>query len=97
MLLSILNDIDLLESRLAKQGPDVGETEPLCVIIHAGTTVDAQGHLISAGGRVLAVVGLGDDIEEARGRAYTSIGEIQLDGSFYRRDIAAAAARLVVS
>jgi phosphoribosylamine---glycine ligase len=46
---------------------------------------------------VLAVVGLGDDIEEARGRAYTSIGEIQLDGSFYRRDIAAAAARLVVS
>ena len=67
------------------------------VVIHAGTAVDPQGNLISAGGRVLAVVGLGDDIEEARGRAYTSIGDIGLDGSFYRRDIAAVAARLVVS
>jgi phosphoribosylamine---glycine ligase len=67
------------------------------VIIHAGTAVDPQGNLISAGGRVLTVVGLGEDIEGARSRAYQSIGEIQLDGSFYRRDIAAAAARLVVS
>jgi phosphoribosylamine--glycine ligase len=67
------------------------------VVIHAGTAVDPQRNLISAGGRVLAVVGLGDDIEEARGRAYASIGEIQLAGSFYRRDIAAVAGRLVVS
>jgi phosphoribosylamine---glycine ligase len=67
------------------------------VVIHAGTAIDPQGNLISAGGRVLAVVGLGEDIEEARSRAYQSIGEIQLDGSFYRRDIAAAAARLMVS
>jgi phosphoribosylamine---glycine ligase len=67
------------------------------VIIHAGTAVDPQGNLISAGGRVLTVVGLGEDIEAARSWAYQSIGEIQLDGSFYRRDIAAAAARLVVS
>ncbi|HEY6687102.1 MAG TPA: phosphoribosylamine--glycine ligase [Propionibacteriaceae bacterium] len=66
------------------------------VIIHAGTARDPQGNLISAGGRVLAVVGLGEDIEAARGRAYESIGEIQLEGSFYRSDIAAAAARLAV-
>jgi phosphoribosylamine--glycine ligase len=66
------------------------------VIIHAGTARDPQGNLISTGGRVLAVVGLGEDIEAARGRAYESIGQIQLDGSFYRRDIAAAAARLAV-
>ena len=45
---------------------------------------------------MLAVVGLGEDIEAARGRAYESIGEIQLEGSFYRSDIAAAAARLAV-
>jgi phosphoribosylamine--glycine ligase len=51
---------------------------------------------MSAGGRVLNVVGLGSDIEEARERAYESIGKIQLDGSFYRRDIAKAAARLAV-
>ena len=52
---------------------------------------DPQGNLISAGGRVLAVVGLGEDIEAARGRAYESIAEIRLDGSFYRHDIAAVA------
>jgi phosphoribosylamine---glycine ligase len=67
------------------------------MIIHAGTAVDSQGNLISAGGRVLAVVGLGEDIEEARGQAYESIGKIQLEGAFYRQDIAAVAARLVVS
>jgi phosphoribosylamine---glycine ligase len=66
-------------------------------VIHAGTALDSQGNLISAGGRVLAVVGLGEDIEAARGRAYESIAEIQLEGSFYRRDIAASAARLAVS
>ena len=68
------------------------------MIIHAGTARDSQGNLISAGGRVLAVVGLGDGIEEARGQAYESIENIRLEGAFYRRDIAAAAAaRLVVS
>ena len=66
-------------------------------VIHAGTALDQQGSLISAGGRVLAVVGLGEDIEAARGRAYESIAEIQLDGSFYRHDIAATAARLAVN
>jgi phosphoribosylamine--glycine ligase len=76
-------------------------------VLQAGTTRDPQGNLISAGGRVLAVVGLGEDIEAARDRAYESIAEIRLDGSFYRHDIAAGAdfrrastagaARLVVS
>jgi phosphoribosylamine--glycine ligase len=63
------------------------------MIIHAGTARNPQGNLISGGGRVLAVVGLGEEIEAARGQAYESIGQIQLDGSFYRRDIAEAAAR----
>jgi phosphoribosylamine---glycine ligase len=62
------------------------------LIIHAGIARDQEGNLISAGGRVLAVVGLGGDIAAARGRAYESIAQIQLDGSFYRRDIAASAA-----
>jgi len=66
------------------------------VIIHAGTAIDPQGNLISAGGRILTVVGLGEDIEAARARAYESIAAIQLEGSFYRHDIAAAA-RLAVS
>jgi phosphoribosylamine---glycine ligase len=67
------------------------------LVIHAGTALDPQGNLISAGGRVLTVVGLGEDIETARGQAYESIAKIQLEGSFYRHDIAASAARLAVS
>jgi phosphoribosylamine--glycine ligase len=43
------------------------------------------------------VVGLGEDIDAARSRAYESIARIQLEGSFYRHDIAATAARLAVS
>jgi phosphoribosylamine--glycine ligase len=66
------------------------------MIIHAGTARDPQGKLISAGGRVLGVVGRGEDIESARSGAYASIEEIRLDGSFYRRHIAEAAARLAV-
>ena len=49
--------------------------------------------MVSSGGRVLAVVGTGDDLDQARERAYAGIGRISLPGSFYRTDIAAAAAR----
>jgi phosphoribosylamine--glycine ligase len=62
-------------------------------VIHAGTALDADHHLVSAGGRVLAVVGTGVDLAEAREAAYSSMAEISLPGSFYRRDIALVAAR----
>lgn len=61
-------------------------------IIHAGTAVGADGMLRSAGGRVLSVVGLGEDMAQARRRAYQAIGEISLTGGHYRRDIAQRAA-----
>lgn len=61
-------------------------------VIHAGTALNADGDLISAGGRVLAVVGRGADLAAARSAAYASIAKITLEGSFYRRDIAEAAA-----
>ncbi len=66
-------------------------------VLHAGTALDDDGKTVSAGGRVLAVVGLGTDLEEARERAYEGIGLIKLDGSQYRRDIAAKAARGEIS
>ncbi|MFQ4148614.1 phosphoribosylamine--glycine ligase [Arthrobacter sp. LAPM80] len=62
-------------------------------VLHAGTDSDADGNTISAGGRVLAVVGLGDDLEDARERAYAGIEQISLEGGQYRTDIAAKAAR----
>lgn len=45
--------------------------------------------LVSAGGRVLACVGIGADVAAARRAAYAAIGEIELAGSHFRRDIAA--------
>ena len=61
-------------------------------VLHAGTTTDAAGDLVSAGGRVLNVVGSGPDIAAARDAAYRLAATISLRGGWYRHDIAAAAA-----
>ncbi|MCS3789382.1 phosphoribosylamine--glycine ligase [Tsukamurella ocularis] len=56
-------------------------------IYHAGTAVDADGRLVSNGGRVLNVVGVGDDLGAARADAYSKLGRIKLPGSHFRTDI----------
>jgi phosphoribosylamine--glycine ligase len=56
-------------------------------VFHAGTS-DSSGALLSTGGRVLTVTGTGADLTEARDRAYRAISQIELEGSFYRSDIA---------
>ena len=58
-------------------------------MLHAGTATDAAGDLVSAGGRVLNVVGSGPDIATARARAYQLAATISLRGGWYRHDIAA--------
>jgi phosphoribosylamine--glycine ligase len=55
-------------------------------VFHAGTAVK-DGALVSAGGRVLGVTGLGADVEAARARAYAAIDRIGLAGAQVRRDI----------
>ena len=62
-------------------------------VIHAGTKLDDEGKVVSAGGRVLAVVALGTDLVEARERAYDGVELVQLDGSQFRTDIGGKAAR----
>ncbi len=57
-------------------------------VIHAGTGVDASGRLVAAGGRVLTVVGQGDDLGQARDNAYWMVEQIDFPGSFHRTDIA---------
>lgn len=74
-------------------GLDEAENTPGAHVIHAGTALK-DGQLVSAGGRVLAAVGLGADITQARERAYEAMSHIQLDGSHHRSDIAANVARL---
>ena len=57
-------------------------------VIHAGTALDADGHLVTAGGRVLAVTGVGEDLEQARVRAYSGVDAIIMEGGQHRTDIA---------
>ena len=56
-------------------------------VFHAGTKLDASGNSVTAGGRVLCVCALGDDLSRARDRAYATIDRIHFDGAFHRSDI----------
>ena len=66
--------------------------EPGVKIFHAGTR-DEDGRVVSAGGRVLTVCAIGDDLGVARERAYAAARRIRIDGAFYRRDIGHRALR----
>jgi phosphoribosylamine--glycine ligase len=75
-------------------GVDTAEdTSPDVYVLHAGTARDADGLLVSAGGRVLDVVATGATLAEARDAAYRAVAEIQLEGGHHRTDIALAAQR----
>ena len=70
-------------------GIEEAEALPDVHVLHAGTGLDDDGHLIASGGRVLSVVALAPSVAEARARAYEAIERINLDGAQYRTDIAA--------
>ncbi len=56
-------------------------------IFHAGTSLDAAGNVVTAGGRVLCVCALGDTIAEAQRDAYAAAATVGWDGEFHRHDI----------
>ncbi|MGV9478405.1 phosphoribosylamine--glycine ligase [Gordonia aichiensis] len=60
-------------------------------VLHAGTALGADGQVVSSGGRVLGVLGVGADLAEARVQAYERIDAIKLPGSHHRSDIGKAA------
>ena len=60
-------------------------------VLHAGTAFASDGSVVSAGGRVLSVVGLGPSLTDAREQAYAALERISLPGSHHRSDIALAA------
>jgi phosphoribosylamine---glycine ligase len=70
-------------------GLQAAAAEPDIHLFHAGTSLDSAGRVRTAGGRVLAVTALGDDLADAGARAYAAAGLIRFDGMHYRRDIAA--------
>jgi phosphoribosylamine--glycine ligase len=62
-----------------------GLTEDV-VVFHSGTALK-DGHLVTAGGRVLGVTAVADDLREALDKAYSALGQISFQGMQYRRDI----------
>jgi phosphoribosylamine--glycine ligase len=73
------------------EGLDQLEGLPGVQVYAAGVATDAEGRLITAGGRVLDVCGRGATIAEARERAYDAVGRISWPGMHHRSDIALAA------
>jgi phosphoribosylamine--glycine ligase len=69
-------------------GVDAAEALADVHVIQAGTAL-LDGSLVTAGGRVLAVVGVGEDVAAARAAAYDGVALIEFDGAQHRADIAA--------
>ncbi|MGW5388427.1 phosphoribosylamine--glycine ligase [Nocardia sp. NPDC003963] len=65
--------------------------DDVATVLHAGTALRADGALVSAGGRVLSIVGTGADLVAAREAAYDRLAGIKLTGGHYRSDIGLAA------
>jgi phosphoribosylamine--glycine ligase len=76
-----LSGVDLNDA----ENPDKNNSQT--IIYHAGTKLDANAKLVSNGGRVLGVTGLGADLKTAQKNAYNACEKIKFDGGFYRKDI----------
>jgi phosphoribosylamine--glycine ligase len=69
-------------------GLDEADRVPDVHVYHAGTT-QRDGRVLTTGGRVLGITGLGATVADARRRAYEALQKVRFDGMHYRRDIAA--------
>ncbi len=57
------------------------------IVFHAGTKKEADGRLVTSGGRVLAVTSYGTDLEDALAKSYKALEDIHFAGMAFRRDI----------
>ena len=73
-------------------GRDGQLAEPVAgvTVYHAGTELDERGRFLTAGGRVLAITGIGDSVRGARERAYEGASLVTFEGRVMRNDIALA-------
>lgn len=63
------------------------KASPQVFVFHAGTAKDGDGKIVTAGGRVLTVSALGENLKTAHDEVYKVIPQIRFEGAFYRRDI----------
>jgi len=75
-------------SRLEGSEPTAADDGGPLLRFHAGTRRAADGSYRSSGGRVVTIVGIGDDLATARETAYRGVAEVRLEGGQYRSDIA---------
>ena len=68
-------------------GLDDAAQVPGAIVFHCGTKAH-DGQILTAGGRVLSVTGLGKDLRSAVDTAYAAVAKISFDGAFHRADIA---------
>ena len=68
-------------------GVEDANAMPGVTVYHAGTALDADGNLVTAGGRVLDVTAVADTFEDARNLAYEACDKIWFEGKTYRYDI----------
>jgi phosphoribosylamine--glycine ligase len=58
------------------------------LVFHAGTKRGPDGSLVTAGGRVVSITGVGDSLDEAHGRSLAFAREVRFEGKQFRSDIA---------
>ena len=61
------------------------------LLFHAGTAVTPQGELVTNGGRVIAITGVGETFHQAQSRAYEAVSKIHFEGEYHRSDIGSKA------
>lgn len=69
-----------LDSELLSKASDIK-------VFHAGTSTNEQGEIVTAGGRVLCVTALGENVTEAQKRAYVGLHQIKWEQAYFRTDI----------
>ncbi|MFN5876266.1 MAG: phosphoribosylglycinamide synthetase C domain-containing protein, partial [Ignavibacteria bacterium] len=78
---------DAFEKGLTITGIDEAESDPFVTVYHAGTR-DADGQLVTHGGRVLGVTATADTLEQAVRRSYQAVDKISFGNKYFRTDIA---------
>ncbi len=72
------------------RGLDKFEDRKDAFVFHAGTKFNAEGQVVTNGGRVLGVTALGADLKQARAKAYQAVELVDFDNKYYRHDIGKA-------